>query len=288
MSSSMTAFARKELQTRWGTLTWEIRSVNHRYLDMQFRLPENLRDLEPGLRGVVKKRFYRGKLESSLFFRPSSEQSDQLMVNIELLKSINTVLKQAQEQVDNSKAASAIELLKWPGVLQTADTDYDEVRDIALNLYQDALNQLAEMRDQEGGALELLIQQRLGAMDELTSSIRTRLPEIRALQKARLQARIEEAKVELEPGRLEQEVVILLQKSDVDEELDRLQTHAREVQRTLGQSGAIGRRLDFLMQELNREANTLSSKSIHSDITRASVELKVLIEQMREQIQNIE
>ena len=288
MPSSMTAFARKELQTQWGTLTWELRSVNHRYLEMQFRLPENLRDLEPGLREKLKKQLYRGKLESSLFFRPSTEQSNKLEVNIDLLKSINSALSEIQSHVDDSQSTSAIELLKWPGVLQTADTDYDEVKDIALNLYQEALNQLSEMRNQEGKALNQLIEQRLSTISELTSNIRTQLPEIMATQKERLQTRLDEAKVELEPGRLEQEVVFLLQKSDVDEELDRLQTHVTEVQRTLGKSGAIGRRLDFLMQELNREANTLSSKSINSDITQASVELKVLIEQMREQIQNIE
>lgn len=288
MPSSMTAFARKELQTQWGTLTWEVRSVNHRYLEMQFRLPENLRIMEPDLRTLLKKRFFRGKVESSLFFRPDAEQTNQLQVNVELLKSINLALTETQQLVANSQSASAIELLRWPGVLQTANTDYDELKEIAINLYQEALRELAEMRDQEGSTLSDLIQQRLVTISTLTESICSQLPEARALQKQRLQTRIEEAKVSLEPGRLEQEIVILLQKSDVDEELDRLQTHVDEVQRTLAKSGAIGRRLDFLMQELNREANTLSSKSINADITQASVELKVLIEQMREQIQNIE
>jgi uncharacterized protein (TIGR00255 family) len=288
MTSSMTAFARQEESTQWGSIVWEIRSVNHRYLENHFRLPENLRDLEPNLRENLRKELARGKVEISLNFRPDVEQTQNCCVNTELVKQLRQALQQVQDTLGDVDKPSALELLKWPGVLETAEVDYAEVKRTALSLFKLALQQLKSMRQQEGGALQNFIEQRLDRIREITQEMRTQLPSIMAQQKQKLQTRIDEAKAELDPGRLEQEVVLLLQKADVDEELDRLQTHVEEVSRTLNQKGAIGRRLDFLMQELNREANTLSSKAIDTDITQIAVELKVLIEQMREQIQNIE
>jgi len=288
MTASMTAFARQEQATQWGAIVWEIRSVNHRYLETQFRLPENLRDLEPLLRDKLRKAFARGKLEVSLNFRPDTEQSQNFCVNTDLVQQLGQALEQVQNTLGQNSSPNPLELLRWPGVLQTAEVDYPQVKSIALTLFQQALEQLQAMRAQEGGALQAIIEQRLARVDEITAQMRTHLPTIMAQQKQKLQRRIDDAKAELEPGRLEQEIVLLLQKADVDEELDRLQTHVSEVTRTLKQNNAIGRRLDFLMQELNREANTLSSKAVDTDVTQTAVELKVLIEQMREQIQNIE
>jgi len=288
MTASMTAFARQEQATQWGAIVWEIRSVNHRYLETQFRLPENFRDLEPVLRNKLRKFFARGKLEISLNFRPDVEQSQNFCVNTELVQQLGQALEQVQNTLAKKDNISSLDILKWPGVLQTAEVDYSQVKSIALTLFQQALEQLQAMRQQEGSALQIIIEQRLNRVDEITAEMRNHLPAIMQQQRQKLQTRIDNAKAELEPGRLEQEVVLLLQKADVDEELDRLQTHVKEVSRTLKQKNAIGRRLDFLMQELNREANTLSSKAVDTDVTQTAVELKVLIEQMREQIQNIE
>lgn len=288
MTSSMTAFARQEESTQWGAIIWEIRSVNHRYLETHFRLPENLRDLEPKLRESLRKELSRGKIEISLNFRPDVEQTQNCCVNIDLVQQLGQALQQVSNALGDAEKPNALELLKWPGVLQTAEVDYPEVKCIALTLFQQALQQLKAMRQQEGSSLQTIIQQRLDRIAEITTEMRQHLPAIMAQQKQKLQTRIDDAKAELDPGRLEQEVVLLLQKADVDEELDRLQTHVAEVTRTLNQKSAVGRRLDFLMQELNREANTLSSKAVDTDITQIAVELKVLIEQMREQIQNIE
>lgn len=288
MTASMTAFARQEQTTQWGAIVWEIRSVNHRYLETHFRLPENLRDLEPALREKLRKSFARGKLEISLNFRPDNEQSQNFCINTELVEQLGQALQQVQNSLNQSNHINPLEVLQWPGVLQTAEVDYAEVKSIALSLFEQAVEQLQAMRQQEGAALQKIVEQRLDRVGEITTEIRAHLPDIMAQQKQKLQKRIEDAKAELEPGRLEQELVLLLQKADVDEELDRLQTHVDEVTRTLKQKNAIGRRLDFLMQELNREANTLSSKAIDTDVTQTAVELKVLIEQMREQIQNIE
>lgn len=288
MTTSMTAFARQEAQTEWGVLIWEIRSVNHRYLEMQFRLPENFRELEPQLRELLRKKLFRGKIESSLFYRNTNEETTSFSLDTELLGQLNSALQQVNQVTGSVESVNAIELLKWPGVLQTSEVEYDRIKKIATKLYQDSLKQLIEMRQQEGSALFKFIMQRIDSIADVTANIRDKIPSVLEQQKQRLLARYEELKIDLDPTRVEQELVLLLQKADVEEELDRLETHVAEVKRTLKKSGAIGRRLDFLMQELNREANTLSSKAIDTDITQAAVELKVLIEQMREQIQNIE
>lgn len=288
MTTSMTAFARKEVQTEWGVLIWEIRSVNHRYLEMQFRLPEHLRDLEPHLRDLLRKNLFRGKVESSLFYRNTEENGASFSLNKDLLGHLTQALDAVAKQTGIPSNTAAIDLLKWPGVMKTSEVEYDKVKKSAVKLYRDALKQLQEMRGQEGDALLQFILQRLQAVDEITTQIRGKIPQLLAQQKQKLLDRFNQLSIDVEPSRVEQELVLLLQKADVEEELDRLQTHVKEVKRTVKQKGAIGRRLDFLMQELNREANTLSSKAIDTDITQAAVELKVLIEQMREQIQNIE
>lgn len=288
MTASMTAFARQEAQIQWGTLTWELRSVNHRYLELQFRLPENLHELEPELRNLLRNSLSRGKVECSLVFRANEDTSDQLTINVPLLDGLKSVIAQINRQVPQAAPPSALELMRWPGLLQAGEIPYDEVRASALDVFRLALDQLISMRHQEGLALDNLIEQRIEQVSRITAIVREALPRLCDAQRQRLLGRVEEARINLDPARLEQEVVLLLHKADVDEELDRLQTHVEEVRRTLKQNDAVGRRLDFLMQELNREANTLSSKAIDTDITQSAVELKVLIEQMREQIQNIE
>lgn len=288
MITSMTAFARKEIQTDWGVLIWEIRSVNHRYLEMHFRLPENFRDLEPVLREEVRKKLARGKVESSLYYRSSQKDSENLRLNTDLLDKLSGTLREVEQHNMNTQPVSALELLQWPGILQSEEVEYDQIKKAAVNLYHEALQQLADMRAQEGSELAKLITQRLNKIARVTSEVREAIPQILQIQKEKLLARFEEIKLELDASRIEQETVLLLQKYDVDEEMDRLETHVKEVKRTLKKKGAVGRRLDFLMQELNREANTLSSKAIDTEVTQAAVELKVLIEQMREQIQNIE
>ncbi|WP_370280261.1 YicC/YloC family endoribonuclease [Pontibacterium sp.] len=289
MTRSMTAFARQEAEHAWGSLIWEIRSVNHRYLEPHLRLPESLRDLEGSLREQLRKKLSRGKVECTLRFHPEA-QAQQLTVNTEFAKELIAAADEvaALSLSGNTQPMNPLDVLRWPGVLQDAQIDMDQVKAEALKLFGTALDDLIAGREREGKELNGLIEQRLAAIAEIVVEVRSKLPEILQAQRDNLRSRLEELKEDLDEGRLEQEMVILAQKADVDEEMDRLNTHVQEVRRVLNQKGPIGRRLDFLMQELNREANTLSSKSIVAETTQCAVELKVLIEQMREQIQNIE
>ncbi len=287
MTRSMTAFARQESQQAWGTLTWEVRSVNHRFLEPHLRLPEQLRELEGVLRETLRKRLSRGKVECMLRFVPE-EQAQTLQVNETFAKQLLAATEQMEQLMPVSQTINPLDLLRWPGVLQDVQIDMEEVKREALQLFNKALADLQAGREREGKELASLIEQRLDAITLVVSDVRAKLPQILQNQRNMLKARVADLSVDLDPQRLEQEVVLLAQKADVDEEMDRLDTHVQEVRRILKQKEPIGRRLDFLMQELNREANTLSSKSIVTDTTQSAVELKVLIEQMREQIQNIE
>ncbi|MEH6823844.1 MAG: YicC/YloC family endoribonuclease [Motiliproteus sp.] len=288
MTRSMTAFARQQNNQTEGTLVWEIRSVNHRYLEPHLRLPDTFRALEGPLRDRLRKILQRGKIECSLRFHPSDQSNNQLNVDLSLAAQVRDAAQQITELLVNPAPLDALELLRWPGVLQQTELDMTALHQSALTLFDSALDELIDNRHREGRELALLINQRLDAIAEVLIQVRARLPEILAKQRLNILNRLEDAKVNLDPNRLEQEMVLLAQKADVDEELDRLDTHITEVRRVLTQQDASGRRLDFLMQELNREANTLSSKSIVAETTQCAVELKVLIEQMREQIQNIE
>ena len=289
MTRSMTAFARQEAEHPWGSLTWEIRSVNHRYLEPHLRMPESLRELEGSLREQLRKKLSRGKVECTLRFHPEA-QAQQLTVNSEFAKELIAAADEvaALSLSGNTQPMNPLDVLRWPGVLQDAQIDMDQVKAEALKLFGRALDDLIAGREREGVELNALIEQRLVSISEIVVEVRSKLPQILQAQRDNLRSRLEELKEDLDEGRLEQEMVMLAQKADVDEEMDRLNTHVLEVRRVLKQKGPIGRRLDFLMQELNREANTLSSKSIVADTTQCAVELKVLIEQMREQIQNIE
>jgi len=289
MTRSMTAFARQEAEHAWGSLIWEIRSVNHRYLEPHLRLPESLRDLEGSLREQLRKKLSRGKVECTLRFHPEA-QAQQLTVNTDFAKELIAAADEvaALSLSGNTQPMNPLDVLRWPGVLQDAQIDMDQVKAEGLKLFGAALDDLLAGREREGAELNALIEQRLVAIEAIVVEVREKLPQILQAQRDNLRSRLEELKEDLDEGRLEQEMVMLAQKADVDEEMDRLNTHVQEVRRVLKQKGPIGRRLDFLMQELNREANTLSSKSIVSETTQCAVELKVLIEQMREQIQNIE
>lgn len=287
MTRSMTAFSRQELQQPWGTLIWELRSVNHRYLEPHFRLPESLRDIEGKLREQLRQALSRGKVECTLRFVPE-RGSESMQVDQIRAQEVIDALAQVSQLLSDSRPVSPMDVLAWPGVLQESTLDMAAVKREALRLFSQALHDLVAGREREGVELAELIQHRLDAIERITEDVRALMPKILQGQRDNLRARLAELSAELDTARLEQEIVLIAQKADVDEETDRLQTHVQEVRRVLGQKGPIGRRLDFLMQELNREANTLSSKSIVAATTRNAVELKVLIEQMREQIQNIE
>ncbi|WP_286240523.1 YicC/YloC family endoribonuclease [Neptuniibacter halophilus] len=287
MTRSMTAFARQEAEHDWGSLSWEIRSVNHRYLEPHMRLPENLKELEGSLREKLRKTLSRGKVECTLRFNPEAKVQ-QLVVNEDYAREVIHAAETLQGMLAAHQPVDPLELMRWPGVLQDVKLDMELVKNSARALFDKALDDLIEGRSREGVELSGLINQRLDSISEIVAEVRSKMPQILENQRNNLQQRLAELKQELDESRLEQEIALLAQKADVDEEMDRLDTHVQEVRRVLKQKGPIGRRLDFLMQELNREANTLSSKSIVASTTQCAVELKVLIEQMREQIQNIE
>lgn len=287
MTHSMTAFTRQEAQYPWGSLSWEIRSVNQRFLEPHFRLPETLRDLEPSIREMQRKNLNRGKVESVLRFQPA-QVSEQFSIDEKLIKQLAGAAESISSHLQNPAQINPLQLMQWPGVLQNEEVDPDEIKKAALDLYKQGLKDLISSRAREGEELANLIVQRLDGIDAIVKQVRDVLPGILERQRQQIEEKLESIKEELDPARVEQEIVILANKTDVAEELDRLDTHVAEVRRILKKKDPIGRRLDFLMQELNREANTLASKSIVTETTQCAVELKVLIEQMREQIQNIE
>ena len=288
MTASMTAFSRQQKEQEWGSLTWEIRSVNHRYLETSVRLPESLRALENGVREAVRKRLTRGKVECALRFQSEAKISSDLHLNTTLIKQLVQANVEIEQITGTSSNLSNMEVLRWPGVIEEQDFDKTSIEKQALSLFGAALDDLVATRQREGAELQGFIKKRINSVREIVVNVRNKMPEILTKQKQNILDRLAELQAELEPTRLEQEVSLLAQKADVEEELDRLDSHLNEVERVLSANGQKGRRLDFLMQELNREANTLSSKSIVVETTLSAVELKVLIEQMREQIQNVE
>ncbi len=287
MIRSMTAFASGERTTEWGLLSCEVRAVNHRYLEPGFRLPEELRSIEPALRERLSQRLSRGKVDVSLRLRTNAGQSEALVVNAPLLDQLANLAQQCDARFP-AMQVQFTELLRYPGVLEQKEVDLPALQREALGLFDEVLREFTAGREREGAATAQAMRERLDAIAAITVQVRAWLPEIRAALRSKLDARLADLKQPLEPGRLEQEVVLSLQKIDVDEELDRLAAHVEEARRILGLKEAVGRRLDFLMQEFNREANTLGSKSVDQRTTQAAVELKVLIEQLREQVQNIE
>ena len=284
----MTAYARKEIKSDWGTAIWEIRSVNQRYLETYFRLPEQFRSLEPILRERFRKRLARGKVECHLRFEANPAAKGELTINESLAQQVINVATQISSMTRESNRINPFQVMQWPGVMETPEQDMDSINKDLLTAFNEGVNDFIEARAREGSNMSELIQQRLDAITFEAVKVRERMPEILQWQRDRLISKFEEAKIELEANRVEQELILLAQKVDVAEELDRLDSHVKETKNILKKGGAVGRRLDFMMQEFNRESNTLASKSISTDITASGVELKVLIEQMREQIQNIE
>ncbi len=287
MVFSMTAFARAGSECPQGRFTWEIRSVNSRYLELHFRLPDAFRDLEPALRERLKKSLSRGKVECALRFQPLQGEN-KLSVNHELVHELNRAADEVHAIIGPGNAMNVLEVLAWPGVISSAETDGKALQQAALQAFDDCLRSSCDARAREGEELAALIRQRLEKMQQIVAAVSAAMPQALAAQRQQLADKIAELNITLDSSRLETEMVLLAQKADVAEELDRLNTHIQEVGRILSQDEPIGRRLDFMMQELNREANTLSSKSLTTSITQAAVDLKVLIEQMREQVQNIE
>ena len=288
MIRSMTAFARQERQGDWGTLTLELRSVNHRYLEVHPRLSDEVRSWESLIRERINARLGRGKVECNLRYQAPSMSEKEVVINKQLADALAHATRTIDGLIYNPAPVSAMDILRWPGVLQSRLVDEEVLKQEVLSVLDSGLDELIETREREGEKVKAHLLERCQGIDTVVAQVQVLLPEILQAQRDKLRSRLTELKAELDADRLEQEIVILAQKMDVDEELSRLSTHVTEVRRVLEQDQPVGRRLDFLMQELNREANTLGSKSIHSETTRASVELKVLIEQMREQVQNIE
>ncbi len=287
MIRSMTGFARRERQYPWGQLAWELKTVNHRYLEVGCRLPEEFRAAEADFRQAISSAVRRGKVECSLHFRPATV-TGALEIDAEVLAALTQRAQQLAAQAGPAARIEVLDLLRWPGVVRDQTRDSAALIAAALALLGEALIDLARFRDSEGGRLREALEQRCAGLTEFAGRVAERLPEVRARMRAKLLDRIAQLTADADHDRLEQELAILAQRLDVDEEIDRLRGHVAEVRKAFSGQEPAGRRLDFLMQELNREANTLSSKSQDIETTRAAVDMKVLIEQMREQVQNIE
>ena len=288
MLHSMTGFARQSSESSLGTLTWELRAVNHRYLDISFKMPDELKAHEPKLRQVVGDRLKRGKVECAFHFRRAIDKSSDMELDEELIKLISARINDVSSVVRNPGRADPLDILRWPGVVQQPKVDVEPLLEEALALLESAVGAMAEMRASEGDRIGAMLEARCTEIESLATGVRERMPEVRDAMRQRQRERLDKLDVSADPERLEVEIALLLQKIDVDEEIDRLDSHLAEIRDAMSRDDAVGRRLDFLMQELNREANTLASKSADSETTKAAVELKVLIEQMREQVQNVE
>ncbi|MBT8115702.1 MAG: YicC family protein [Arenicella sp.] len=286
MTNSMTAYAQAATETEIGELSCEIRGVNHRYLDIAPRMPEELRVYEGELRDAISARLTRGRIDC--FVRLKESDSGSLVPNAELAGDLQELLTEMHALVPDMQPLRAIDVLHWPGMLQAKQIEPAVIKASLMQVLNSALDDLLSARAQEGAKLSGLIDERLTKMSGIIADIETFLPELETNYRARLDEKLAEIRDQLDAARLEQEMVIFLHKTDVAEELDRLRVHIEEVSAVLDKNEPSGRRLDFLMQELNREANTLGSKSQDPRLTRASVDMKVLIEQMREQVQNIE
>ena len=288
MLHSMTGFARESVETDIGTLAWEIRAVNHRYLDVQFKLPEDLRPNEPAFRQQASKVLGRGKIDCALNFRRAFDQQSEMQIDSDLVALLGARLAELSTKLPNAAAVNPVEILRWPGVVQQSEIDAEPLFNAATQLLSTTLDSIAAMRASEGQRIGQMVESRCADIDAIIGAVRKRMPDVLEASRAKQKERLEKLNVEADAARLEVELALISQKLDVDEELDRLESHLVEIRNALQDKKPVGRRLDFLMQELNREANTLGAKSADAETTKAAVDLKVLIEQMREQIQNIE
>jgi len=288
MITSMTGFARRESSGSWGTLVCELRSVNHRFLEAGFRLPDELRAAEGELRTRLAQQVRRGKVDCTLSYRRPPGAASAMEVDVVALERLLAAVTVVTRSLREPATVSALEVLRWPGVLREESVAGEQLLAVAYAVFGAALEDLSAARAREGARLRELLEQRCTQLEALLTALRARLPEVQARLRTRLDERLAELGAGVDRERVEQELALILQRLDVDEELERLAGHIAEVRRVLGGSESAGRRLDFLMQELNREANTLSSKSPDLETTRTAVDMKVLIEQMREQVQNAE
>ena len=288
MTRSMTAFARQSDEQAWGALVWEIRSVNHRYLDVFVKIPEELRSLEMQVREAVARYLNRGKVEVALRYKANASLDSGIVVNEELVSALVKGCQVVNKKLHQPSDLNLMDVLRWPGVVEEPEHDLKPVLQAAMDLLEKTLIELVKVRESEGQRMESMVLQRRLALVEIVAKERSRRPQIIQAQREKILARLAELKAEPNMDRFEQELVYLTQKMDVDEELDRLDSHFQELVDIFKRDEPIGRRLDFIMQELNREANTLGSKSVDITTTQASVELMVLMEQMRELVQNIE
>ena len=288
MLNSMTGFAREAAELPFGTLTCELRAVNHRYLDVQFRLPEELRPKEVELRRQIAAAVKRGKVECSLHLRRAFHASDELKLDQQLVRQISARIAELSDLLPETRALDPIDVLRWPGVVQEPEIDTEPLFTSTSELLAATLSALGEMRSNEGGRIADMLEIRCAEIIDIAASVKKRMPEVMDTVRSKQRERIDNLNIDADPARLETELALIAQKLDIDEELDRLVSHVSEIRAVLGKDEPVGRRLDFLMQELNREANTLGSKSSDTETTKAAVDLKVLIEQMREQIQNVE
>jgi uncharacterized protein (TIGR00255 family) len=284
----MTGFARREVSGPWGTLICEIRSVNHRFLEAGFRLPDELRQTESELRQRLAKEIKRGKVDCSMSYRRLQGADSTLEVDPQALQRLTTRVREVAQLLPDGHTVNVLDVLRWPGVLRDESAAGDELLVAARAVFSATVEDLVAARSREGVRLRELLEQRCGALDGMVAQVRARLPEVQSRVRTKLNERLSELQINVDHDRLEQELALMLQRLDVDEELDRLAGHIVEIQRVIKGNDPAGRRLDFLMQELNREANTLSSKSQDLETTRSAVDMKVVIEQMREQVQNIE
>tara|TARA_B100002049_G_C16055926_1_gene365802 strand:- start:315 stop:1166 length:852 start_codon:yes stop_codon:yes gene_type:complete len=283
----MTGFARSQAQGDWGEVVWELRSVNHRYLDIHLRLPDALRALEPAIREAVSRVVSRGKIDIGAKLA-TTDDTQSIEIDEQRLAALGEALSQVRSTVIDCRAPDALRLLTYPGVQREREPDTDAIQRDALAALKDALDQLQSMREDEGSRLAAMLVDRARQIREHADAAAARVPQAREAWHEKLSARLAELEIEADPARLEQELIFTAQKMDVAEEIDRLHSHVEALEKALKKKEPIGRRLDFLMQEFNREANTLGSKSQDSELTAHAVEMKVLIEQMREQVQNIE
>jgi uncharacterized protein (TIGR00255 family) len=288
MIASMTGFARREISGSWGALVCELRSVNHRFLESGFRLPDELRAAEGELRQRLAREIKRGKVDCSISYRRVQGAETALEVDTAALERLLSSVRDISRSLPGNPTVNVLDVLRWPGVLRDETDSGDELLKATHALFGNTIEELIAARAREGQRLRELLEQRCNGLEALVAHVRTRLPEVQARVRTRLDDRLAELKANVDQERLEQELAILLQRLDVDEELDRLAGHIVEIRRVIDGSEPAGRRLDFLMQELNREANTLSSKSQDLETTRSAVDMKVIIEQMREQVQNVE
>jgi uncharacterized protein (TIGR00255 family) len=288
MIRSMTGFARRERQGPWGALVCELRTVNHRYLEISLRLPEELKALDNDVRQAVAAALRRGKVDASLHLKPAAGVQRSLELDAGLLGELLARIEEVRAQMKDAAPVNPLDLLRWPGVVREAEIDVAPVLAAAMDLVREALGELNEMRLREGQRIRELLLNRCATMRTQVEAVKSRLPEVSRRLRERILERISQLGLAPDAERLEQELVLYAHKMDVDEELDRLSGHLDEVAAVLNSPEPAGRRLDFLMQELNREANTLSSKSQDAETTKAAVDMKVAIEQMREQVQNVE